>query len=110
MIRPIKERVLVKQDPRKEKTTGGLFVPQGKEIHDNYGTVIAVGPDNKDVVVGDRVLFARKPGSALNPDNREGSNEYDDLLMLGADDILAVIDENPVDAETVPDENPVVSG
>ena len=89
-MRPIKDNVLVKQDA-KENKVGSLFVPQGNEHYPNFGTVLAIGSKVVDVKVGDRVLFKRKPASALNPDSRE-SAEYVDLLMLPEDHILAIVD------------------
>lgn len=91
MIKPIKNRVLVRQDPAKDRV-GSIYVPQGSEDHGNMGTVEAVGSEVKDVKVGDRVIFKRKPDSALNPDTREGSSEYDDILVLPEDNILAVLE------------------
>ena len=95
IIRPIRDNILVKQDKPKEKLASGLFVPQNaRELHEDFGTVIAVGPgrvlDNGVLVVpevkpGDRVLFRRRPASLLDGE--------EDLLMLKDDDILAVIDE-----------------
>lgn len=94
-IRPIRDNILVKQDKPKEKLASGLFVPQNsRDLQEDFGTVIAVGPgkvlDNGTLVVpevkpGDRVLFKRRPASII-----EGE---EDLLMLKDEDMLAVVDE-----------------
>lgn len=92
MIRPIKNRVLVRQDPPQDKI-GIFYVPQGSENYPNYGTVEAVGPGvTENIKVGDRILFKRKPDSALNPDTREGKSEFDGLLVLPEEYILAIVE------------------
>ena len=96
IIRPIRDNILVKQDKPKEKLASGLFVPQNaREAYEDFGTVIAHGPGKllengtvlePSVKIGDRVLFKRRPASALDGE--------DGLLMLKDEDILAVIDES----------------
>lgn len=93
-IKPLKGLVLVQQDPPKEKV-GGIYLPQNsRDLYEDIGTVLGVGPGVDDLKVGDRVLFKRQPGSALNPDTREGSGEWDNLLMMKEENILAVITED----------------
>jgi chaperonin GroES len=98
-IRPLRDQILVKQDPPKEKI-GTLFVPQGKEEFENFGTVIAVGPGTigqtgeiipNSVKPGDRVLFKRRPASVLGED-------FKDQVMLRDEDMLAVLEEGAVGA------------
>lgn len=102
-IRPIRDQVLVRQDPKQEKV-GSLFVPQGSEDYPNHGTILAVGPGTVTqggqfveltVSVGQRVLFKRRPNTALVPDAREDSgSEFKNLLMLRESDILAIVEES----------------
>ena len=102
MIRPIQDRVIVKQDPPKAMSAGGLHLPDRVEVRENFGRVVAVGPGltgplgqrmSLAVKVGDRVLFTRRPGSAINPDVREGRTEFDDLLVLREEDIIAIVED-----------------
>ena len=76
LVRPINDQVLVRQDPPKDKI-GSFYVPQGKEEYPPLATVLAIGPGAVndhgvriplDVKDGDRVLFKRRPGTALVPD------------------------------------------
>lgn len=106
-VTPIKDQVLVKQDPAKELVgrEGLIFAPQGSETWPVTATVIAVGPGriteggarvalDPGLVPGARVIFKRKPSSALVPDLREGDpNEWRDLIMLREEDILGIIEE-----------------
>lgn len=101
-IRPIKNRVLVRQVAARPKTASGLYVPQGSEEHPPYGQILALGPtafedypEADRPKVGDWVLFQRRPGSALNPDIREGRSDVDDLLMLRDEDLVGVLDAEP---------------
>lgn len=89
-IRPVKDRVLVRQDPPKEKLNNGLYLPQGsRELYDDIGTIIAKGPDCKGgYEVGDTVRFTRRPASDLG----EASEEWKNLLMLKDEDVNCVIE------------------
>ena len=90
-MKVLKKNVLIRQDPPSEMR-GALYVPQGKEEYPNFGTVLDVGGEVEDVKVGDRVIFQRKPGSAIYPEARKG-DEYYGILVLPDEHILAVFDE-----------------
>lgn len=95
-IRPLKDNILVKQDPAKEKL-GSLFVPENtRDLQEDVGTVIAVGPGRLteggklvevSVKVGDRVVFKRRPASYLG----DFHPDWKDLLMLKDEDMVGVI-------------------
>lgn len=104
-IRPIRDQVLVRQDPKKERFANGLYAPDvaSRELQDDLGTVVAVGPGalvdgvRIPLLVGpeDRVMFRRRPDSALIPDPREGGRpEWRDLVLLRESDIIAVIEDS----------------
>lgn len=90
--RPVKNKVIVRQDPSQDKI-GSFYVPQGSEVWPSVGTVEFVGPTVEELKVGDRVLFQRKPSSALCRDWREGDPEgWRDLVLLVEDlDIIGVV-------------------
>lgn len=95
-LRPIRDQVLVRQDPLLERLASGLYVPEtaARVLQEDYATVLAVGPACTELAVGDRVLFARRPGTALITDPREGGREeWRDLLMLRETDVVGVITE-----------------
>lgn len=89
-MRVIGKNVLVRQDPPNEMR-GSLYVPQGKEEYPNFGTVLAVGSLVEDVAEGHRVLFQRKPASAIYPEAR-ARDEWYGLLVLPEDHILAIVE------------------
>ena len=47
--------------------------------------MIAVGPDFKEIKKGDRVIFAKYGGTEIKVEN-------DEYLVLGEDDVLAIIE------------------
>lgn len=93
--RPLGNRVLVRQDQPSDKI-GSFFVPDSAmKEWPQTATVLRLGPQVSDDCPrpNSRVIFRRRPGSALNPDDREPGlpTEFDDLLMLQEDDILAEV-------------------
>lgn len=66
-------------------------MPQGKEEYPNFGTVVSVGREVMCVKRDDRVIFQRKPSSAISPEARS-SDEYWGLLVLPDDFILAIVE------------------
>lgn len=94
-------RVLVKPDPIKEKTQGGIILQTNKQLEKNAtttGVVVSIGPEAfrsfnrtagfQDYVpwvnVGDRVSYAKYAGKWID----EGEDEF---LMLNDEDIVARI-------------------
>jgi chaperonin GroES len=91
-LQPLHDRVLVKRINIEEQTKGGIFIPESAKEKPLEGEVIAAGPgriiDNKriplDVIVGDRVLFAKYSETEVTLDNEK-------YLLLKEDDILGII-------------------
>jgi len=85
-IRPLGERVIVKPEKEEEKTKGGIYLPDtASKEKPQKGEVIAVGPDFKGVKKGDKVIFAKYGGTEIKM-------AEEDYLVLGKDDVLAVIE------------------
>ncbi len=94
-IRPLHDRVLVKREEEERKTASGIVLPDSASEKPNRGEIIAAGPGKSNdkgevrsmgVKVGDTVLFSQYAGTKVKV-------EGDELLMMGEDDILAVIEE-----------------
>ncbi len=88
------ERVIVQALPQEEKTKGGIILPDTAKEKPREGVVIAVGNgkllDNGSrqamtVKPKDRVIFSSYAGSEIKLDG-------EDLMILGEDEILAVIE------------------
>lgn len=93
-IKPLGDRVLIKQIASEEVTKGGIVLPDTAKEKPQEGEVLAVGPgkllDNgqrapMEVKAGDRVLFAKYAGSEIKQDGEE----Y--MILNSERDILAVI-------------------
>ena len=93
-VTPLGDRVLVKRVAADDKTKGGIILPDTAKEKPREGVVVAVGKgkllDNGErqalsVKQKDRVLFSSYAGSEIKLDGEE-------LLILGEDEILAVIE------------------
>jgi len=92
-IRPLEDRVVIKQIEAEEKTAGGIVLPDTAKEKPQRGNVLAVGPGNRDedgkyiemdVEVGDEVIFSKYGGTEI----KVGS---DDVLILRESDVLAKV-------------------
>ena len=93
-IRPLHEKVLVRRLEEEEISKGGIIIPDSAKEKPAEGEIIAVGngrisDDGKvtplDVKVGDKVLFRNYPKEDVKIDG-------EDFLIMGEDNILAVIE------------------
>ena len=92
-LKPLGDRVVV-EPITDDLSAGGIALPETAKEEPQRGIVIAVGPGQRngsgqrlkmDVVVGDKVLFARYGGSSLKHEGKE-------YLILREDEILAIIE------------------
>jgi len=99
-IRPLFDRVVVRQLEAENKTSGGIILPGSAAEKPNQGEVVAVGPgaalDSGEtrpvsVSVGDRVLFGKYAST-------EHEINGEELLIVRESDILAVLEvDEPVE-------------
>ncbi len=94
-LRPLNDRVLVVRIKEKEKTSGGIIIPDTAKEKPQEGKVMAVGPGKWDengkripleVKKGDRVLFGKYAGNEIKLDGVEH-------LIMREDDILGIIEK-----------------
>lgn len=92
-IKPLEDRIVLKAIEAEQTTASGLVIPDTAKEKPQEGKVVAVGPgridDNGnrvplDVAVGDKVIFSKYGGTEV----KYGG---EDLLILSARDILAVV-------------------
>ena len=92
-IKPLEDRIVIKQVEAEQTTASGLVIPDTAKEKPQEGEVLAVGPgrvdDNGnriplDVAVGDKVIYSKYGGT-------EVKYAGEDLLILSARDILAVV-------------------
>ena len=93
-IKPLEDRIVLRQVDSEEKTASGLYIPDAAKEKPQEGEVLAVGPgrvdDNGnrvpvDVKVGDHVIFSRYGGTEVKYDGEE-------LQILSARDVLAIVE------------------
>lgn len=99
-IRPIGDRVVVRQDSAKAMSASGrLHLPDSAKQLDCTGTVLAIGPRVENVQKGDRVIFKRRAMSSLMPDEWADGTTRDpeaNVLILRDEDMVAVIEPGTV--------------
>ncbi|MFA5843695.1 MAG: co-chaperone GroES [Coriobacteriia bacterium] len=93
-LKPLGDRVVVKQLEAEEQTKSGLFIPDTAKEKPQKGKVVAVGEgkwdeDGKkriavDVKVGDVVIYSKYGGTEIKIDG-------EDYLILRADDVYAIV-------------------
>ena len=92
-MKPLADRVVVKNLEAEEKTSGGIVLPDSAKEKPQQGEILAAGPgrfDDKgnrqpmEVKAGDKILFAKYSGTEVKIEGVE-------YLILAERDILAVI-------------------
>lgn len=93
-LKPLEDRIVVKPGESEETTASGLVIPDTAKEKPQQGEVLAVGPGKRseqtgdvvplDVKVGDTVVYSKYGGTEITVDG-------DDLLILSARDVLAIV-------------------
>ncbi len=87
-IKPLADRILVKNDAAETKTASGLFIPEAAQEKTQTATVVEVGPGTDDekitVKVGDRIMYDKYAGTQIKLDG-------EDYLILKMADVIAVV-------------------
>jgi len=94
-VKPLDDRVLVKQSEAEETTSGGIVLPDTAKEKPQRGKVVAVGPGKlldsgergkPGVKKGNEVYYAKYAGTEVKIDG-------EDYVILRESDVLAVIEE-----------------
>ncbi|MFO8053147.1 MAG: co-chaperone GroES [Candidatus Omnitrophota bacterium] len=92
-VKPLGDRILVKQVEAEEKTAGGIVIPDTAKEKPQQAEVVAVGEGKKkedgsliplSVKEGDRVLYGKYSGTEI-------SIEGQDYLIVKEEDILGIV-------------------
>ena len=92
-IKPLDDRIVVKQSEAEEKTAGGIVLPDTAKEKPQMGTVVAVGPGKllKDgtrgqlvVAKGDQVYYGKYAGTEIE-------FEGESYMILRESDVLGVV-------------------
>ncbi len=94
-LKPLDDRIVVKPNEAETQTASGLVIPDTAKEKPQQGSVLAVGPGKRsdtsgeliplDIKVGDTVLYSKYGGT-------EVTVYGDDLLVLNARDVLAIVE------------------
>jgi chaperonin GroES len=91
-LKPLGDRVIVKQDEAEKTTSSGLYLASDSKEKPTTGTVLAVGEGKvieadeilpMPVKVGDKVIYGKYGGTEITVGG-------EDVLILRADDLYAV--------------------
>lgn len=92
-FKPLHDRVLVRRTEEKDKTAGGIIIPDTAKEKPIQGEVLAVGDGAKDesgkthsldVKPGNKVLFGKWSGTEITVEGEE-------LLIMKESDIFGII-------------------
>jgi len=94
-LKPLDDRIVVKQSEAKEKTTGGIYLPDTAKEKPQIGKIIATGPgkllengkrNKMSVKKNDEVLYAKYMGNEIEID---GEN----YVILKESDVLGIVEK-----------------
>ena len=92
-LKPLFDKVVVKQIKEQEQSVGGIFIPTAAKEKQEIAEVVAVGEggviDGKEVKMivktGDKVLYSKYAGSEFKIDGEE-------VIIIKQSDILAIVE------------------
>ncbi len=93
-LQPLEDRIVVRPAAPEQTTASGLVIPDSATEKPQQGEILAAGPGKRsdqtgevipmDVSVGDVVIYSKYGGTEI-------SSAGEDLLILNARDVLAVV-------------------
>jgi len=93
-LKPLDDRIVIKQSDAEEKTTGGIILPDTAREKPQIGTVVAIGPGkilddgkrgNMSVKKKDEVIYAKYMGSDIEIDDKK-------YVILRESDVLGIVE------------------
>jgi chaperonin GroES len=91
---PLADKLVLKPIVQEEVLSSGIVIPDTAKEKPNQGEIIAVGPGRRDddgklipmdIVVGDRVLYAKYTGQEIKIENEE-------YIVLSERDLLCKVE------------------
>jgi chaperonin GroES len=93
-LRPLQDRVIVKQTEAEERTASGIYLPDAAKEKPTKGKVVSVGPGKLDdkgkpmeipVRVGDTVYYGKYSGTEVEVEGQK-------FVILRESDLLGVLE------------------
>ncbi len=94
-LKPLDDRIVIKQSDAEEKSTGGILLPDSAQEKPQIGKIVAAGPgklldDGKraqmSVKKKDEVLYAKYSGSDVEVDGEK-------YVILRESDVLGIVEK-----------------
>jgi chaperonin GroES len=94
-LRPLDDRVVIKQSEAKEKTAGGIFLPDTAKEKPQIGKIVAAGPgklldtgkhSKMSVKKNDEVIYGKYLGNEVEIDGEK-------YVILRESDILGIVEK-----------------
>lgn len=93
-LKPLDDRIVIKQSEAEEKTSGGIILPDAAREKPQIGTVVAIGPGKilddgsrgtMSVKNKDEVIYAKYIGSDIEIDGEK-------YVILKESDVLGIVE------------------
>ena len=93
-LKPLDDRIVIKQSDAEEKTSGGIILPDTAREKPQIGTIVAVGPGkilddgkraNMSVKKKDKVVYAKYLGNEVEIDSQK-------YVILRESDVLGIVE------------------
>ena len=81
-IKPLADRVVAIREEAATKTASGIYLPDTAKEKPVVAKIVAIGPDVKQVKIGDKIVYKEYATTDLKIDNQE-------YLIIKQEDILA---------------------
>ena len=94
-LKPLDDRIVIKQSDAEEKTSGGIILPETAKEKPQIGRIVATGPgkllDNgkrnkMSVKKNDEVIYAKYMGSEVEIDGEK-------FVVLHETDVLGIVEK-----------------
>ncbi|HVW22988.1 MAG TPA: co-chaperone GroES [Candidatus Saccharimonadales bacterium] len=83
-LQPLGDYVVAVGEEAEKKTASGLYLPDQAQEKPKTAKVVAVGPNAKQVKVGDRIVYK----TYSTTDVKVGADEY---ILVKEEDVLATV-------------------
>jgi chaperonin GroES len=83
-LQPLGDYVVAVGEAAETKTASGLYLPENAQEKPKTAKVVAVGPNAKQIKVGDRIVYK----SYSTTDVKVGKDEY---ILVKEEDVLATV-------------------
>jgi chaperonin GroES len=93
-LKPLGGRIVVEPVEAEDITSGGIFLPETAKEKPQKGTILSVGPGERDdkgkyipmdVKVGDVVLYNKYAGTEIKVDGKK-------VIILRENEVLAIVE------------------